>query len=73
MTVLIMMAGHNKYLMLSMLGKNFSRQHFEILFLYVKAYFLEKNKNNIINLSSGEFDHRVVKIKASHKMKSCRK
>ena len=65
-----------------MLGKNFSRRHFEIF-----SYFLPENrlfnisckledilhemsktivwenKKNIINLSSVELAHRVVKIK----------
>ena len=60
-------------LMLSMLGKNFSRRHFEIFSHFsqkigfdisckqfawnVKTYFLGKNKKNIIKLSSAEFAH----------------
>ena len=43
-------------LMISMLGKTFSRQHLEIFF----SYFFQKN---IINLLSAEFALQVVKFK----------
>ena len=53
--------------MLSILGKNFSRQHFEIFFLFFPenrlCLFSGKNKKNTINLLSAEFIQRVVKVK----------
>ena len=46
-------------LMLSILGKNFSRPHFKIFFLLI----LEKRVLYIISVSSAEYAHRVVKVK----------
>ena len=55
-------------LMLSTLGKIFSRLHFEIFFLFFpenrkcRILFSEKNKKNISNLSSAENAQRVVSL-----------
>ena len=57
-------------LTLSMLGKNFSRRHFEMFYFFImgticikcQILFSWKNKKNIINLSSAEFAQRWVKV-----------
>ena len=71
---------YEKLLTLSMLSKNFSRQHFEIFFIflgrqfacYVKDYFLwEKIRKNITSLSNAEFAHRVVMVKRPYTYMYC--
>ena len=64
--------------MFNMLGKNFSRQHFEIFFIENRLWhfmqtvsvcmkcqntFSWKNKKNTISLSSSELAQRLMKVK----------
>ena len=69
--------GKSTFLMLNILGTNFSRRHFEIFDISCKLSLLEtfckwqslfsgKSKENIIKLSSAETGQRVVEVTSVH-------